>query len=363
MGFEETDVFHKHSSFYFLSFAKLGSGDHTVTESVERILMSDVAERLWLRARVLIIDEISMIDGSLLDKVEKIARNVRQKQARFGGIQVIMSGDFFQLPPVNRETDAKLAFEAKCWNTVVDKCFILKHCFRQKDSKLVEILNQIRVGYVSEEAEEIFKSLSRTPKANHGIIPTELYPLAHEVCRANRNRLSAINSDAFIFKAVDKGNKGYLDTIRAPLTLELKVGAQVMLIKNLSPVLVNGSLGVVTKFTEEKDSRTYPVVKFTNGIERVMYPELWSISVNGSKVLAYRQQVPLILAWALSIHKSQGQTIEYVKVDLANIFERGHAYVALSRSVTMDNLQILNFDKEKIRVNEKAAEFYKRIES
>lgn len=147
----------------------------------------------------------------------------------------------------------------------------------------------------------------------------------------------------------------------APKDLVLKVGCQVMLLKNLTPTLVNGSVGIVESFSKKyENSRELPVVKFTNGERRRLGPEEWDIEISG-EVVAKRTQIPLMLAWAISIHKSQGQTIDWMQVDLAKTFEVGQAYVALSRGVSLENMRVLNFNSEVVKVHSGVAEFYKQF--
>lgn len=225
---------------------------------------------------------------------------------------------------------------------------------------------------------------------------------------SNQRRLQALTSKVYKYEAVDQGDIKIRDRLlanmMAPPTIELKKGAQVMLIKNMDDTLVNGSLGTVTKFMNEAtfaltcgedgsdgeaasdstrriralandlaatgasgDNREYPLVSFhaVDGTQRriLCVPEDWKVELPTGEVQASRKQLPLILAWALSIHKAQGQTLERVKVDLGKVFEKGQAYVALSRATSKQGLQVLNFNKGRVMAHARVVEFYNKLYS
>jgi len=334
----------------------------------------------WNNTRVLIIDEISMIDSVFFDKVETIARYIRKNNLPFGGIQVIATGDFLQLPPVQSN---KLCFESQAWDNVFHEMIELTEIFRQHDRKFKEILNEVRYGNVSVETEIEIRKLNRPVQCPPDIDPIHLYPLNVDVDRENQRRLAELKGPSRTYLATDSGDKNYFDKLEkhcpAPKVLELKLDAQVCLVRNLDRTLVNGSLGVVKGF----DNDGFPIVSFpsVNRVETIhrqqweiketMYRQQWEVKkeeeINPNfknqydRVLASRIQVPLILAWALSIHKSQGQTLDYLRVDLSKTFEYGQAYVALSRATTMNGIQVIGFSREKVRANPKALLFSKRF--
>jgi ATP-dependent DNA helicase PIF1 len=269
----------------------------------------------------------------------------------------------------------------------------------------------MRLGRVTEDTVQTFKGLSRPLVYDDGINATELFPTRQEVDRSNETRLRALPGEVRTFMAQDTGDPNIrdklLENMMAPKLLELKKDAQVMLIKNLDDTLVNGSLGKVVGFTSEaffeanahkmfgeedvgptdepdveaakrkiksfsrdsalKDMKEYPVVRFnaTDGSYRVLHimPEEWKVELPNGEVQAKRTALPLILAWALSIHKAQGQTLERVKVDLGKIFEKGQAYVALSRATSKDGLQVLRFDKSKVMAHPRVIQFYNKLYS
>jgi ATP-dependent DNA helicase PIF1 len=390
-------------------FAGIGLGQAPTEKLIQDVLKNKIKLRRWLYADVLIIDEISMIDCVLFDKLDAVARAVRGSNLPFGGIQLVLSGDFFQLPPVRKGPDdgsPKFCFESKTWNRAVQHTIGLTQIYRQRDPEFTAMLNQIREGSLTPITIEKFRTLHR-PVANNAAEATELFPLRQEADRANLRRLQDIKGVAYTYTAKDGGiitnpdtRKMLLNDCIAPQSLTLKRGAQVMLIKNIDETLVNGSqgriIGFATRhsflhhrwddddphdsivpsrvFDEMVDERSplYPVVRFaTQDGDTQVYlcePMEWAVErwvrepwvEDGWVVekLATRTQVPLLLAWALSIHKAQGQTLDRVKVDLNHVFETGQAYVALSRARSIGGLQVLNFDPNKVTVHPKVKAFY-----
>ncbi|CEP10115.1 hypothetical protein [Parasitella parasitica] len=379
------------------SFGGIGLGTEKADELAARVEFNRKASERWRETRVLIIDEISMVDADLFDKMDIIARRLRHSEQPFGGMQIVVTGDFFQLPPVNKERASKFAFEAESWRTTIRQTFLLTQVFRQKDGTFVKILNEMRLGLLSAEAVRIFKSLSRVPNVDGKFEPTELYPLRHEVDDSNKRRLHELRGDEIEFKAIDEGDQRKLQQCIAPAVLQLKLHAQVMLLKNLDAELVNGSIGVIVGFVGRGDYRIkdvceklrtpqrkrdrnllfadrdtdsdidmsvpWPVVKFANGKELVIERESWSVALPGGLDASRRSQLPLMLAWAISIHKSQGQTLDCVRVDLGKVFEKGQAYVALSRATSLEKLQILNFDPVKVMAHPTVSNFYKTLQT
>ncbi|CAJ0552604.1 Ff.00g006820.m01.CDS01 [Fusarium sp. VM40] len=387
-------------------FTGIGLGEAPTKKLIKDIVESKIKLKRWMDVRVLIIDEISMIDCVLFDKLDAIARAVRETDEPFGGIQLVLSGDFFQLPPVRKGADdgsPKFCFESKSWNRAIRHTINLTQIYRQRDPEFTTMLNQVREGSLSPATVEKFGKLHR-PVQHKGVEATELFPLRREADRANLRRLQDIDRDAHKYIAEDGGTiknpdirKMLLSDCIAPKYLTLKVGAQVMLTQNIDQTLVNGSQGCVIDFcntlsflhTSWEDGNThhnsdevtdkllplYPVVLFTmrDGKPRIHHcePVEWAVErwlpkpweTDGWVVnkLATRVQVPLILAWALSIHKAQGQTLDRVKVDLERVFETGQAYVALSRTRSIEGLQVLNFDPSKVAVHPKAKAFYESL--
>ncbi|KAJ5812728.1 DNA helicase PIF1 ATP-dependent [Penicillium robsamsonii] len=400
------------------SFAGIGLGKEPVPELVKKIKKNQKARNRWLRTKVLVVDEVSMVDGDLFDKLEEIARRIRNNGRPFGGIQLVVTGDFFQLPPVpdgsNRE--AKFAFAAASWTTCIQHTILLTNIFRQRDPEFANMLNEMRLGKITPSTIEAFRRLSRPLDVKDQIEATELFPTRAEVDGANSARMGRLSGEVMRFNAIDSGTiqdpqhrDRLLSNCMAPPMIQLKKGAQVMLIKNMEDSLVNGSIGKVVAFMSEDyfDSykendknfaddatasdderahrarkrlkpmgykegpasmaRKWPLVSFLqpDGSERhlLCQPETWKIELPNGEVQAQRQQVPLILAWALSIHKAQGQTLQRVKVDLGRVFEKGQAYVALSRAVSQEGLQVTRFEPRKVMVHPKVVEFYSNLAS
>ncbi|EKD14806.1 DNA repair and recombination protein pif1 [Drepanopeziza brunnea f. sp. 'multigermtubi' MB_m1] len=387
------------------SFGGIGLGKEEVPVLVKKIRRNAKAKNRWIRTKILIVDEISMVDGDLFDKLEGIARAMRNNGRPFGGIQLVITGDFFQLPPVpdfeNKTRGAKFAFDAGTWPTAIHHTIGLTEVFRQKDPVFANMLNEMRLGKITDETIAAFKKLSRPIPYEDGLAATELFPTRNEVENSNAFRMRNLQGQSMKFEARDTGTimdiamrDKLLSNMMAPKVLELKKGAQVMLIKNMDDGLVNGSLGTVMAFMDEKtfemyDKRpelfqkeddpelksirpqgtgmAYPLVKFAvaDGSYReiLVQPEEWKVELPSGEVQAQRAQIPLILAWALSIHKAQGQTLERVKIDLKKIFEKGQAYVALSRATSQAGLEVQNFDKTKVMAHPRVAQFYDSLYS
>ncbi|KAI5065568.1 hypothetical protein GOP47_0020263 [Adiantum capillus-veneris] len=369
------------------SFAGIGLGIGEKRELANKVSSKREARKRWIDCKALIIDEISMIDGELFDKLEYIARAVRGpafKDKVFGGIQLVVTGDFFQLPPVHPENpDRYFAFQAECWNDCFDFQVELTHVFRQSDSEFVEMLNELRRGQCSSSTHCKLSSCDRPVQAsNAGILMTKLYPRKMDVGKENEYKLRSLNQEAVAFLAKDDSKSEFamrqLENVRAEKELYLSVGAQVMLVKNVdsSSGLVNGARGVVVRFAsideleEGKDvakklspSGLWPVVLFAcDGAERLLKPESWSV-MDGNTEVAKRTQIPLILAWALSVHKCQGMTLDRVEIDLSKSFEYGMVYVALSRVKCLEGLRLIGFDPSLIKVHSKVVQFYEELKT
>lgn len=574
------------------SYTGIGLGKGSPSFIAKRIRSRGRVFERWKALKVLIIDEISMIDGGLLDKLEQIARCLKDEKKPFGGVQVILCGDFYQLPPVSRNrrnnTDKNntdeyvdnsekgiFAFQSEFWKKYIKVQVLLTKVFRQQsDQQFLDMLQEVRDGYVSDITVKRFTSLSRQLKSNDKMVPTKLFATRREVDTANLMELQSLKGELHTYQALDSGRlhntpegRSMLASFLAPQTLSLKVDAQVMMVKNIDETLVNGSLGTVVGFlsrdtyynytslaselqdltdtqdrinfreeneedeekfnkkdtddkpivdemsndnfglmariqeptsslsdsifdflkevkekiykeieeqkpvsenqqktddvelnqktapignpesnsildvplqtedtelsveeidpsfqstsldensvyenstsklsielntpkskdiriqcieskelllknlkNNEKAENMLPLVKFRlgNGQHRTILVEREKFTVedfekdtndgnknNSDRVpLICREQIPLMLAWALSIHKSQGQTLKFVAVDLKNIFERGQAYVALSRAEHRRGLQVLNFHPKKIQTDEDVKKFYRYL--
>ncbi|KAJ8489347.1 hypothetical protein ONZ51_g2972 [Trametes cubensis] len=382
------------------SFAGIGLGTESAEQLANKVQKNRKATTRWLRTKVLIIDEVSMVDGDLFDKLARIGSIIRKRPEPFGAIQVVVTGDFFQLPPVNKGSAAvKFAFEADMWSQTIKKTFNLTKVFRQRDPEFVDMLNEMRFGRLSDRSIAKFKSLSREIIYEDGLGATELFPRREDVERSNTVRMGGITGREQVYNAYDGGTIADLQqrdkmlaNFMAPKRLVLKEGAQVMLIKNMDETLVNGTMGKIIGFVDpaaalDDDAgkpsskgakepkataslgsrQLLPMVEFLQpgGLRRqvIIQPDTWKVELPNGEVQVSRTQIPLILAWAMSIHKSQGQTLERVKVDLAKVFEKGQAYVALSRATSLDGLQVLHFDPMKVQAHPKVVEWSKTLET
>ncbi|XP_063934634.1 ATP-dependent DNA helicase PIF1-like [Zophobas morio] len=307
-----------------------------------------------------------MISGEVLQLVNAVARACRGSSLPFGGVQLVVVGDFYQLSPVDAEKHS-FAFESPLWNDAIKTVHVLKSVHRQRtDPAFIKILNELRVGFVSEETAALLKGRELPLLSETGIVPTRLYPLNRDVNEENNSRLRELPGPCRTFTSVDSSeylvNSESLTQIldrqtNVQSTIHLKIGAQVVLLKNYLPDnLVNGSRGVVVGW-DERDSN-FPVVKFQNGIVMEVGPARFEAFTYYSGE-CIREQVPLKLAWALTVHKSQGMTLDLVECHLANVFDYGQVYVALSRVRHLKGLRILDFRPESVKVHPKVEEFYR----
>ncbi|CAG4956674.1 unnamed protein product [Parnassius apollo] len=343
------------------AFAGIGDGSGSVENLCERAMKMPLITQKWKKCKHLIIDEISMVDGAYFEKLEAVARYVRKNDKPFGGIQLILCGDFLQLPPVveKSKNGKKFCFQSPCWDKCIELCFELKEVHRQTDQEFITILNSIRIGRVTKEISDRLLGTARQKIESDGILATRLCSHTNDSKMINNSKLRDLEGEEKVFISQDSDNATKIldnQTI-APSKLILKVGAQVMLLKNINvnAGLVNGARGVIVRFDDG-----FPVVRFKNKKEYTARAERWYVK-NSSGSLLCRRQVPLNLAWAFSIHKSQGLTLDCVEMSLSKIFEAGQAYVALSRAQSLDTLRVLDFDSRHVWADPNVLEFYQRF--
>jgi ATP-dependent exoDNAse (exonuclease V) alpha subunit len=334
-----------------------------IKDSLSKKDLEAMRDRKYLRehlenAKVLIIDEISMLHAKQLEMVNQVLKYFKENDEPFGGIQVIFSGDFFQLPPVgdNSETNReKFAFMAKAWvEAGLNVCYLSEQ-HRQSESELDDILNEIRKGAVSEKSMSLLEG-TKDNKLAHVPVATKLYTHNMDVDKINVQHLAKLTATPTMFKAETKGNvklqEMLKNTVRTDEELELKLGAKVMFIKNnYEKGYFNGTLGEISGFTRHEDHGILPKVTLCDGKELTVEPELWSIEDEGGKVLAAFKQVPLRLAWAITVHKSQGMTLEAAEIDLRKTFEKGQGYVALSRLKDLSGLRLIGFNRTALELD------------
>tara|TARA_B100000809_G_scaffold243810_1_gene269171 strand:- start:2405 stop:4081 length:1677 start_codon:yes stop_codon:yes gene_type:complete len=306
------------------------------------------------KVKVLIIDEISMLHKNQINAVDVVLRYFKKNEAAFGGIQIVVCGDFFQLPPIGNQGEAakdKFAFMAEAWvNAKLSVCYLTEQ-YRQSDNDLNLILNEIRTGDISKKSYDTLKKAS-TNKLADDVEPTKLYTHNYDVDRVNAQHLSQLSGTPKKFKAKTSGNKKLIETLKnsvlAGEELVFKIGAKVMFVKNdKEHRYVNGSLGKILGFTD----KGFPSVKLLNGKTITTEIENWAIMDDNGKTLASYNQVPLRLAWAITVHKCQGMTLDAAEIDLSKTFETGQGYVALSRLKKLENLQLLGLNEMALRVD------------
>ena len=332
------------------SWSGIGVNNYLESNFFDRL--SKTRREVIKKTDILIIDEISMLHDFRLDMVDEIARKVREDDRPFGGIQLVMSGDFFQLPPVNRSGDPSGGFVvySNAWQELQPTVLYLEQQYRQNDAELSAILTAIRAGDVLRRHAEALLARTKIEPPSDDI--TELHTMNVDVDAINADKLAKLSGEERVYYQTTTGSKVYIETLQrsvlAPSELVLKLGALVMAVKN-SPqkMYVNGSVGTVVDFEPLTD---YPIVKFNNGREVVMTPDVWELR-DGNRKRASISQVPLRLGWAITVHKSQGMTLDMAKIDLRKAFVEGMGYAALSRVRDLNNLYLYGINQKALQIS------------
>lgn len=347
------------------SWGNLGLGNEDEEKIIQRIIKFRKRDN-WIKTDILIVDEVSMLSGELFDTINSIAKNFRKNASPFGGIQLIFCGDFHQLPPVSN--DSTFCFESLEWNNVFEKEILLKKNFRQiNDNTYQKILSEIRNSTITKHSESLLNQCCNKEKPDN-IEPTILFPIKRCADEINITENNKLTTKENVYKMVYKKpiNKNIEDEINKQKksllcdeSITLKIGSQVMCIVNLDQDngVINGSQGKIIGFDTETND---PIIKFFyKNIVRTITKHTW---INDKYKDYSISQIPLILSWAITIHKSQGITLEYANIDIgSNIFECGQSYVALSRVKSLEGLYIRNFNVSKIKSNKKVIEYYKKF--
>jgi ATP-dependent DNA helicase PIF1 len=371
------------------SWAGIGLGNGTIEQIVNKIMKNRYAKATWKGVDILIIDEVSMMSKKIFEMLDAIGKTVRRNPRPFGGIQVIFSGDFYQLPPVGNKDEpetTRFCFESPLWLETfkLENNVSLCKIFRQIDPTYQRILNQVREGRLKRSSNEILlHNVGREIPKDCIIRPTKLFPTRNKVDYINineMNNLTGIEYEYNIKYNVDlemSANEritrmGYSkeqihtefmylqSNLRCDEKIKVKIGAQVMCIVNIQldngDILCNGAQGKVVSISPQG----LPIVIYKNGYQMTMNYHIWTSElIPGIGV----SQIPLILAWALTIHKAQGSTLDIAEIDAGSgIFECGQTYVALSRVKNLEGLYLSSFDAKRVRINKKVQDFYEGLE-
>ena len=335
-------------------------------KEIQAIVENKRIAKRFQNTQTLIIDEISMFDAERFDLLERVARLARGSWEPFGGLQVVLCGDFFQLPPVAAANEPlpKFVYKSANWKSMNLKVCYLHEQYRQGDDEFLRILNSIRDASVDETV------VNRLHQCRTTVFPStpvsrvvKLYSHNANVDLENERELSNLPGKEYEYLMEMKGVPAIADSLKrgclAPEKLVLKKGAAVMFVKNnFEKGYVNGTLGTVSGFNDSG----FPVIVSLNKKEIVAEPATWSVEENG-KIIAQTKQVPLRLAWAITVHKSQGMTLDAAQVDLSKSFQKGMGYVALSRVRSLEGLRVLGFNDLALKIDEEALAFDQELKN
>ncbi len=338
------------------SWASMGIDEDMGPKQLKRLSNSQEIRERIRSTKVLIIDEISMLDAKRLDLVDKICRFFKDPFVPFGGIQVILCGDFFQLPPIFKDEPVRLAYDSYAWQEAdLKTCYLTKQ-YRHSDPKLISILNRIRQGLAGDK--ELTLLASRIDAPGHpDIAMSRLYTHNADVDVINRRELARLEGEGRAYRRENTGPKELTAllsrTYLVPDNLELKIGAVVMFVKNnFDAGYVNGTLGKVISFSPEG----YPIVQTWDGQVIEAMPGNWNLEDDDGKIIAALRQLPLRLAWAITIHKSQGMSLDGAEMDLSKCFAPGMGYVALSRVRSLSGMRILGISPFALKIDGQVGE-------
>lgn len=338
------------------SWSGIGIAEHLTAELLERITQKEHVVKRIQRTNVLIIDEISMLSGDVLTMVDAVCREVRRSEQPFGGMQVVLVGDFFQLPPIGKVgRPSTFAFESRAWAALNPLICYLSEQHRQEDTQLLSLLSAIR-----ERAwDHTHISLITARETDHEGLDEDtprLYTHNADVDRENEAKLAALPGAGKRYRMAGQGAPTLVEGLKrgclSPETLVLKEGAVVMATKN-NPAAgyANGTIGVVTEFER---GTGYPVIETKDGRTITVAPTDWAVEEGGT-VRAKITQIPLRLAWAITVHKSQGMSMDAAAMDLSRSFEYGQGYVALSRVRSLAGLALLGWHENALSVHPEVA--------
>jgi len=346
------------------SWSGIGIKNKLDKYDLDKIASNEYVSKRIRRAKVLVIDEISMLSSGTLSMVEAVCREVKQNSEAFGGLQVVFVGDFFQLPPIVRKEEKNpqatlledenvsiFACDSRAWEASRPMVCYLHEQYRQDDSDFLEILSAIRNDTFDEMHFEKILSRKVEKKDFPKNVP-KLFSHNINVDFVNTETLSKIESESKKFTMKGDGHEALIAVLQkgclSPEILDLKIGAEVMFTKNNQKEgYVNGTLGTVIDFAI---GTKYPIVKTRNGRRVEVEPMEWVMEENG-KIKAKIIQIPLRLAWAITVHKSQGMSMDSAIMDLGEVFEYGQGYVALSRVRRLSGIYIIGLNEKAFKVH------------
>ena len=339
------------------SWSGLGMRDAVTPTDIRVISQNHNTVKRITHSKVLIIDEVSMLHGKRLDAIDQICRSIRNNNDPFGGLQVILCGDFFQLPPVSEKRyDYDYVYKSKVWKEINPHIIYLSSQYRQTDPQFNEVLSAIRENKVDDHVKNILYE-TRNNQFEGPIVPTKLYTHNIDVDAINTRQLEEIKQEPQQYQMISMGSETLVNALRrgclAPENLILKKGAQVMFVRNNQQAgYFNGTVGRVIGF----DRNNLPIVETYEKKKIHVGQAHWTI-IEDEKIRAEIIQIPLRLAWAITVHKSQGMTLSCAEVDLSKSFVHGMGYVALSRMRSLSGVKLLGMNDLALSVNPEITEF------
>ncbi|MCX6799635.1 MAG: PIF1 family DEAD/DEAH box helicase [Candidatus Falkowbacteria bacterium] len=336
------------------SWAGIGIKDKFSDLELKQLLKKSYLKKRFVNTRVLVIDEVSMLHSFRLDLVDRVCRVFCKNNLPFGGIQVVLCGDFFQLPPVSSGNESsEFIYKSDAWQKMNIKICYLEHQFRQTDNQFNQLLNEIRSNSISAGSKALLMS-RHNKDLDISLTPTRLYTHNIDVDVINGTELEKLAGPSKTYDMTGHGQEILVNILRqnclAPTRLVLKKNAIVMFIKNnYTEGYVNGTLGKIIDFNELK----YPIVQTLAGNTIIASPVEWNIEEEGATKASIKQ-IPLRLAWAITVHKSQGMSLDAAVIDLSKTFLAGMGYVALSRVRSLAGIKLLGINDMAFKVHEDA---------
>lgn len=342
------------------SWSGIGLNDELAPRQLEQLRTRAQLKSRFKRTRVLIIDEISMLDGKRLDLINEVCRAFKNSEKPFGGLQVILCGDLFQLPPVTKfGNDIDFAHNSRAWQELDLKICYLSEQHRQDDDRvMLELLRQIRTNSVDESTYDALEDRAQYQASDPDI--SRLFSHNVDVDSLNERRLGELDAEEKLFTMTSDGSKKFVEQLTksclAPELLRLKIGAQVICVaNNQSEGFVNGSRAEVVDFDLGR-----PVIRLHGGRKITLEKHTWKIE-DHQRVLAEVHQYPLRLAWAITVHKSQGMSLDSAEIDLSRAFAPGMGYVALSRLRSLEGLYLRGINQTALHIHPVVSAFDERL--